>query len=72
LSGAESVRRWGKRVLHVCDRDNVSASWVGRFTEAQAEFVLRWRTDCSLVDAKGERTSGRMTKGKRSHGHKLV
>lgn len=68
----ESVRRWGKRVLHVCDRGYASATWVGHFIEAQAEFVLRWRTDYNLVDAKGERTSGRMTAGKRSLDHRLV
>jgi hypothetical protein len=66
------VRRWGSRLLHVCDRGYASALWVGRFVEAQVDFVLRWRTDYNLVDAKGERTSGQMTRGKRSLDHRLV
>jgi hypothetical protein len=68
----ECVRRWGERVLHVCDRGYASSTWVGRFIEAQVDFVVRWRTDYKLVDAKGERTSGRMTVGKRSLDHRLV
>lgn len=66
------VRRWGSRLLHVLDRGYASALWVGRFVEAHEDFVLRWRTDYNLVDAKGERTSGRMTKGKRSLDSRLV
>jgi hypothetical protein len=66
------VRRWGKRLLHVCDRGYASGLWVGRFVEAQVDFILRWRTTYNLVDAKGERTSGQMTRGKRSLAHRLV
>lgn len=66
------VRRWGSRLLHLCDRGYASATWVGRFVEAQVDFVLRWRTDYKLVDAKGERTSGQMCRGKRSLDHRLL
>jgi hypothetical protein len=68
----ECVRRWGDRVVHVCDRGYASATWVERFVEGQVDFVLRWRTDRNLVDAKGERTSGRMTVGKRSLDFRMV
>lgn len=66
------VRRWGSRLLHVCDRGYASGLWVGRFVEAQVDFVLRWRTDRKLVDHKGERTSGQMTRGKRSLDRRLL
>ena len=66
------LQRWGNRLVHVCDRGYASATWVGRFLEGQVDFVLRWRTNYNLVDAKGERTSGRMTRGKRSLDFRLV
>lgn len=68
----ECVKRWGSRLLHVCDRGYAGTTWVTRFVEAQVDFVMRWRPKYHLLDAKGKRSSGRMTVGKRSVDHRLV
>lgn len=68
----EVMRRWGDRVIHICDRGYASLTWVNRFSAAQVDFIIRWRTKNNLVDAKGERSSGRMTKGKRSVDFRMV
>jgi hypothetical protein len=68
----ECVRRWGSRLIHVCDRGYAGAPWVLRFVEAQVDFVVRWRNNYNLIDTVGERSSGQMTVGKRSVDHKLV
>lgn len=64
--------RWKDDVLHLCDRGYASAAWVGTFLETKANFVVRWRTDYHLVDAKGKRSSGQMCKGKRSQDFAMV
>lgn len=63
---AQCNARWSKRVIHVCDRGYASATWVGRFVAAKADFVLRWNSRYNLVDAQGERLPGRMSQNKRS------
>jgi hypothetical protein len=69
---AQTVHRWGSRVLHVCDRGYSSAAWVGRFLAAEVPFIVRWRADYKLLAAQGVRRPGDISRHKRSLDSRLL
>ncbi len=63
---------WGRKVVHVWDRGFASAAWLGRAFERDVRFIVRWPRRLMLVDDKGKRNAWRITRGKRSQGHRMI
>jgi hypothetical protein len=63
----QSVRAWGRTVLHIWDREFASGRWLGVMLEHNIRFVLRWKKRQKLLDGWGEaRKAWEITRGKRS------
>jgi hypothetical protein len=63
---------WGPRVVHVFDRGFANGPWLGALFSHPLLFVMRWKTQYHLQDAQGKRPVWHMTRGKRSHSHRLI
>ena len=63
---------WGQQVVHVFDRGFANGKWLGHLLDQQLLFVMRWKTQYHLCDAKGKRPAWQMTRGKRSLSHRLI
>jgi hypothetical protein len=64
---AQSVAAWGRRLLHVWDREFASAAWVCQMLDTNSRFVVRWKKRNKLLDSWGEaRKAWEITRGKRS------
>jgi hypothetical protein len=63
----QSVKAWGRTVLHIWDREFASAAWVCQMLDTNSRFVLRWKKRNKLLDSWGEaRKAWEITRGKRS------
>lgn len=70
---ADCARRWGRRVVHVWDRGFSGSPWLAVASDHSLRFVLRWQKKYKLTDAHGEkRNAWKITRGKRSLGHRLI
>jgi hypothetical protein len=63
---------WAKRVVHIFDRGFASSPWLGQVLGHELVFILRWKTNQHLVDAKGKRPAWHITRGQRSLEHRLI
>lgn len=65
----ESVRRWGKRVLHVFDQGFAGEPWLGELLDHYVRFVLRWRKQYQLRGPHNEELPAwQLSRGQRSWG----
>jgi hypothetical protein len=68
-----SAAAWGKRVLHVWDREFASGPWLGVMREANIRFVVRWKKRNKRLDSWGElRKAWEITRGKRSWDYRYL
>lgn len=63
---------WKQHVIHVWDRGFANGPWLGQAFRFQVRFIVRWKTQQKLVDAKGKRNAWKITRGKRSLDHRLI
>lgn len=68
----QCAETWGQRVVHVFDRGFANGKWLGQLLDQNLLFVLRWKTQYHLHDAKGKRPAWQMTRGKRSLSYRLI
>jgi hypothetical protein len=68
----QCAQAWGSTVTHVFDRGFASSTAVGECFAHHLSFVIRWKTQYHLVDAKGKRPVWHITRGKRSRSHRLI
>jgi len=68
----QCAETWGQRVVHVFDRGFANGKWLGQLLDHNLVFVMRWKTQYHLLDAKGKRPAWQMTRGKRSLSHRLI
>src|SRR5205085_8352533 len=76
----ECVREWGPILLHVFDQGFAGGPWLQLAFQYLVRFVMRWRSDYSLIDVSGsggvgvgvERKAWQITHGKRSWQHRDV
>jgi hypothetical protein len=69
----QSVRAWGRTVLHIWDREFASAAWVCQMNDTNSRFVLRWKKRDKLLDSWGEaRKAWQITRGKRSWDYRYL
>lgn len=69
----ESVRRWGRAVLHVWDRGFAGAPWLSSALAHHVRFVLRWQKGYKLLDSQGrKRKAWEICRGKRSWTQVLI
>jgi hypothetical protein len=45
---------WGRGVVHIWDRGFASHPWLGEVLARRLRFIVRWRGDFKLLNAKGE------------------
>ena len=45
----QSVRAWGRTVVHIWDREFASAAWVCQMIDTNSRFVLRWKKRNKLL-----------------------
>lgn len=68
----QCAEAWGQRLVHVFDRGFANGKWLGQLLDRQLIFVMRWKTQYHLCDAKGKRPAWHMTRGKRSLSYRLI
>jgi len=69
----QSVRAWGRTVLHIWDREFASATWVCQLIDTNSRFVVRWKKRNKLLDSWGEaRKAWEITRGKRSWDYRYL
>src|SRR5581483_4210144 len=69
----QSVKAWGRTVLHIWDRELASAAWVCQMNDTNSRFVLRWKKRNKLLDNWGEaRKAWQITRGKRSWDYRYL
>jgi hypothetical protein len=69
----QSVRAWGRTVLHIWDREFASGPWLQVMLEANIRFVVRWKKRQKLLDGWGEaRAAWEITRGKRSWDYRYL
>lgn len=54
LMFSECALRWGRHVVHLCDRGFGNAGWLARFAFFDLRFIVRWRADYKLVTSDGQ------------------
>jgi len=70
---ADCAHRWGRRVVHVWDRGFAGSPWLAAASDHALRFVLRWQKKYKLTDSHGaKRNAWKITRGKRSLGHRLI
>lgn len=63
---------WGQAVIHVWDRGFGNGPWLSQALHYPVRFVVRWNQTYHLLDQQGKRNAWKITRGKRSLGHRLV
>jgi hypothetical protein len=59
--------RWGRRVLHVCDRGYAGGPWLLSFLSEDLRLLVRWTKHLHLLDAQGkEQPAWQIFRGQRS------
>jgi len=66
------ARWWGQAVIHIWDRGYGHGPWLSEALRYPVRFVVRWPQAYHLVDAQGKRNAWKITRGKRSLGHRLI
>lgn len=67
------AHRWGSMVVHVWDRGFAGAPWLGLALLYRVRFIVRWKKDYRLIDAKGRSLKAwECSRGKRSMDHRLI
>lgn len=69
----EVWQRWGARVVHLWDRGFAGHPWIRVALIYRLRFILRWPKRQTLRDGQGQvKPAWKITRGKRSWGHRLV
>ena len=70
---SDLAKRWGSMVVHVWDRGFAGAPWLGLALFYRVRFIVRWKKDYRLIDAKGRSLKAwECSRGKRSMDHRLI
>ena len=69
---SQCIAGWQRRVVHVFDRGFAGAPWLRELMGHQARFIIRWPARYHLADAKGQRPTWQITRGKRSQDHRQI
>lgn len=69
----ECATEWGQTLLHIFDQGFAGGPWVALAFRYLIRFVMRWRSDYTLIDEQGvQRKAWQITRGKRSWQHRDV
>lgn len=64
---------WGRQVIHVWDRGFASHPWLAQVLARPVRFIVRWRGDFKLRNAKGEvKAAYKHSLGKRAWDHRMI